>query len=1050
MKAIEIIRQHQRLQKIAQANSFPVIKLSDHPKLLAETKEDFRMPLLKTIRFLIEHLKVNCEPDKFEYWGYYQLNCCMYTYAVAVKLHENHTNTLDFDNDDDPFVTRIADDWERFFDFENSTTELIGKTCPWMVLNDNKLSLPKSIIDFSVQLQLMGSTSIERLIHFDMYTHLPFINGMESMENLCRCLNRDVKDSISNKHLAADVINGDLHGHQLLALVYLSIKLRSFEKIASNALTILVLAKYPLSGRKFDGVQIPYADLSFGNFDNSSFRNANLNYVKATGASFRNADFTNASRIGLETQVKAGINSSFRNIGKCLFSQDYKYVFFVSYRSIQMWNYSENMILKTFSIGNRDIGRCIDTFMINGCSYIVASDSSGAIYVWNCEADNFSPFLKKGVLNQTIAGAYYSLHTQTIIIVSNIESNVEILSWNFKNNETRVLESFSTNNFSSVYLRTKLSPKGKILVNQVNGNIEIFNFETYKHITYEYTFSVSDFAFSPNEKLCAADIVNSKRARNILLIDIESNSEIIMSDPNITDSISSVCFSPDNNYLITGHINSNIFLWSIKDLNVVGVMDLSYQLPKSIKRVNSHPAKNISFIIYDKENYLTATLHERLMIWKYDKSLFIPFNKDSEHKLKISIASNNDICVTCNDEEILFIIYKTNNIVNKPDCLVLPENDPYSDYTLMVYDTTLNKKIITYTETQPLDNNLPLDTKHIITASGSHSWLLRINAYNKRSDYVIESDAPGNRTYIHDQITGLPKKSRQQLIDMNITTVQAIRANSNIDRMLSYVFIASMSGLSSGYFETIQKIKLKKSAKCYFFSRDLLYKDIAQNLNKKYDRAMITINNSENIICIWSIRKIYNDDSEIHIWEVIDKSNFVYAYDALALTSETLLLALRWKINKNLFANGIDLQGAIILKSFYQHLNRTEEYVPTYYIEGLKSSTNARKSNLSLKDIAKIKLTQLHASADPNHIIIQKFADIIEKIAKYDDVDTLRFLESCLNTDLSVPYNHYKLHFANNQNSLFSKNHNPKRPYQNEIISPDHSDKRISTKRKYF
>lgn len=82
-------------------------------------------------------------------------------------------------------------------------------------------------------------------------------------------------------------------GRQEIAGNTLSIE--EVQKIAANALTILVKAGIDLSGHDFNKIRVPGADLSHGWFNNTQFKGADLSNVNFYGATIEGADLREAN-----------------------------------------------------------------------------------------------------------------------------------------------------------------------------------------------------------------------------------------------------------------------------------------------------------------------------------------------------------------------------------------------------------------------------------------------------------------------------------------------------------------------------------------------------------------------------------------------------------------------------------------------------------------------------------------------------------------------------------------------------------------------------------
>ncbi|WP_161566212.1 WD40 repeat domain-containing protein [Mycoavidus cysteinexigens] len=78
-----------------------------------------------------------------------------------------------------------------------------------------------------------------------------------------------------------------------------TLSIEEVQKIAANALTILVKAGIDLSGHDFNKIRVPAADLSQGWFNNTQFKGADLSNVNFYGATLEGADLREANLVQL-------------------------------------------------------------------------------------------------------------------------------------------------------------------------------------------------------------------------------------------------------------------------------------------------------------------------------------------------------------------------------------------------------------------------------------------------------------------------------------------------------------------------------------------------------------------------------------------------------------------------------------------------------------------------------------------------------------------------------------------------------------------------------
>jgi hypothetical protein len=108
---------------------------------------------------------------------------------------------------------------------------------------------------------------------------------------------------------------------QLLQCIEQSKDDKKWRTAASNAITILVRAGVNFIKADLRGIQVPYADLSYGMFDSAQFQGADMRHVNLRGAWLRQADLSDAQMTGIQfgelpsLQYESGVQ-------RCVLSHD--------------------------------------------------------------------------------------------------------------------------------------------------------------------------------------------------------------------------------------------------------------------------------------------------------------------------------------------------------------------------------------------------------------------------------------------------------------------------------------------------------------------------------------------------------------------------------------------------------------------------------------------------------------------------------------------------------------------------------------------------------
>ncbi len=982
----------------------------------------------------------NVPPDRVEH-------CWVYIYAVALRLKEKNKIIIDF-NDDDPFATlSVLEEWERFFKFDDNLTRMYGLPCPWQVISDTVLTLPQAIIDYCIT---------AKKYNLEKY-RLPFINGDEGLEILSQRLNRNVADVSSNRQLAADIMLKDISVDDFLRLVYASKGnyTKGFQEIAANSLSILVMAKVPMTCKDFSFIKIPFANLSYGNFDSTSFRGADLTNVIATGAWFRNTDFSHASMRGFATQEVIGLKNNFNHIGDCKVIGDD--IFFSTNKSVQMWNYSQHQCIKQFD-GHTEVVIRIDTFMLEDERYVVSADSNGTLHIWNSAfqgAGKSSPYKSFTEVKEFVSGCYYSKLTQTIIIAY----KHKIISWDFQKDEYQVLNTFQ----KEIGIRTKLSPNGKLLAYEYKDAVVFFNLQSNKiDASYPIPTGIGSIAFSADEKYCAVgygQLLNAAKHGSILLIGLENSKTTTLSHAKINQNVTSLCFTPDDKYIVTGHSDSEIILWQIAQLEAVGILEKSYFSPQSIKRTFSVPANNISFIIKDNEYSLTATFKEKLMTWKYNLSLFVSLDTYYGKIIQLTLLPNKENrCVISTYNEIRIIDLTTGHTekkLNGSHRFAISVDGQYIAYTkgraienatLVIYNLTLDKIHATIPNYPTLVNDFAFSVNNNLIASAHENWKIfvwdiatrkLINTFESTSivkrlkflpnNFIVSANFQG-RIEIWDQsklINNFGDVTRANLANpLTNVSISALEISNNT----SYLVFGNHDN----------GVIINHGPRWDDQNRFARHNSTVKAISISPDRSIIASGGADGLICLWGVKPALGyitstmahegvvtnvcftqdgktliscgDDKEIHAWELIEKppGSRPHTYDFINAHNKIILLVLKWRLGSRLFAKDMNLHQAAMdqrTHDLFNQLGAIDSH--TALQTEIYHATDCHNIfSLTIKDLFKVNLKKSHGGLyGNNHVVIEEFGEMIEKVILQGDFAALLYIRGSLSLLLVEPIN---------------------------------------------
>ncbi len=181
-------------------------------------------------------------------------------------------------------ATSQQPDWrKRFLSDDNPKYVLMRLNAPLIRQGDQYRFIHKSIRDYFVARALLEPGQAQQEV---------------SKEALFNQLNL-VKDPAVLGFLAERVEPEPKLKEQLFTWIDASKRNTEFQTAAANALSILVRARVPLSGRNFNGIHAGGADLSYGVFDHTQFEGADLSRVNFQGAWLREANLRGANLTGI-------------------------------------------------------------------------------------------------------------------------------------------------------------------------------------------------------------------------------------------------------------------------------------------------------------------------------------------------------------------------------------------------------------------------------------------------------------------------------------------------------------------------------------------------------------------------------------------------------------------------------------------------------------------------------------------------------------------------------------------------------------------------------
>ncbi|KAG9063948.1 TOR complex subunit lst8 [Linnemannia hyalina] len=335
---------------------------------------------------------------------------------------------------------------------------------------------------------------------------------------------------------------------------------------ATNAITILVKAGFNFNGADLQGIKVPGADLSEGQFDSTLFRGADLVGVNLTRSWLRQADLRNAKmedvRFGELPNLETG-----RWVEACVYSPDGK-IFGVAQRGGGLIMYDTSTWNMLCQVENVRDAFCV-VFSHNSRD-IVYGCNDHTLGVWDC-INGEKVFHVKGHTEEVTSVACSPCGTQ----IASASNDYTVRIWNSQTGESVFVLKGHTHKARSV----KYSPDGRHLVSgSWDGTIRFWDPETGEPgvvVTpplggvYSLAYSpdghnfVCDIAFSPDGR----QIASGRNGGKVRLWDVETCLSIVegLVLKGHKQAVVKIALSPCGRWIASFSRDETIRLWDLHD-----------------------------------------------------------------------------------------------------------------------------------------------------------------------------------------------------------------------------------------------------------------------------------------------------------------------------------------------------------------------------------------------------------------------------------------------------------------------------------------------------
>ncbi|UUM20896.1 NACHT domain-containing protein [Mycoavidus sp. SF9855] len=446
---------------------------------------------------------------------------------------------------DDPWEglsVELSHDWrKRLLGNESAMTVLMRFNAPLIRQGDQYRFIHKSLQDYFVARALW-----EELNAYDKVEPYFWLNTLNI-----------ASDPAILQFLAERVWHEPKLEAQLLSVVDQSKEEEGvqFEIGAANALTVLVKAGVQLTNKDFDGIRVQGADLSYGIFDHTQFQGADLRRVNWTGAWLKGANLNGADLEGLDLGEKPALNMEYP-VSACCYSPDGRWFTVIADKYIYLYDAESLQKIHTY-VGHREPVTSI-AFSVDG-QWLASGSKDNRVRLWTALG------------NRSLVRTYIGHKGPVTSIAFSIDG--QWLASGGEDNKVKLWSVLGDRLPIHTYVghedtvnSVAFSANGQWLASGSNDITKLWSISGERTLMHTYVSkhfkieSVKCVAFSLNSLWLA---FGGGLSYTVRLYSVTGKRALVHTYAGHGDTVNSIAFSADGQWLASGSDDCTIKLWSV-------------------------------------------------------------------------------------------------------------------------------------------------------------------------------------------------------------------------------------------------------------------------------------------------------------------------------------------------------------------------------------------------------------------------------------------------------------------------------------------------------